>query len=100
MRRFTTPTHTLTVEGVDLTNATGVWVTYENAYGGFTITDADVSLDGEDTVIVVELTEKQTASLSTGKARVQVNWTQNGKRCATEVKTVSVLENLLDEELL
>lgn len=99
MRRYTTPTHTLTVEGVDLTGAK-VWVTYENATGRFSVTDMDVSLDGENTVIEVTLTEAQTSSLSTGKAKVQVNWTINGKRCATEVKTIRVLENLLEEELL
>lgn len=99
MRRYTTPTHVLTVEGVDLTGAR-VWVTYENATGNFTVEDADVAPDGEDSVVTVTLTEAQTASLSTGRAKVQVNWTLGGRRCATEVKTVEVTENLLGRELL
>lgn len=99
MRRYTTPTHTLTVEGIDLTEAK-VWVTYENVSGRFSVTDMDVTLDGENSVIEVTLTEQQTASLSVGKAKVQVNWTQNGVRGATVVSTVNVTENLLEEDLL
>lgn len=100
MRRYTTPTHTLTVEGVDLTNAS-IWVTYEGADGNtFTVTDMDVTLEGDNTVLEVTLTEEQTASLATGNARVQVNWTNGGRRAATVIRTVKVTENLLEKDLL
>lgn len=100
MRRYTTPTHTLTVEGADLTGAS-IWVTYEGSAGNtFTVTDMDVTLDGEDTVLEITLTEEQTASLATGKARVQVNWTNGGRRAATVIRTVKVTENLLEKDLL
>lgn len=99
MRRYTTPTHTLTIEGVDLTEAK-VWVTYENVKGSFTIDDAVVTFDDDVTTIEASLTEKQTASLSTGNAKVQVNWVLEGRRGATDIKTVKVLDNLLERELL
>lgn len=99
MRRYTTPTHTLTIEGVDLTEAK-VWVTYENVKGRFTVDDASVSCDDDVTTIEVTLTEKQTASLSAGSAKVQVNWVLGDRRGATDIKTVKVLENLLEKELL
>ena len=99
MRRYTTPTLELVVEGVDLT-AMSVWVTIEQHRRKVTIDQPDTDCDGEDTTILVPLSQEQTSAMKVGSARVQVNWTDgHGYRNATEIATVDVEENLLQEVL-
>lgn len=97
MRRYTTPTLELVVEGIDLT-ASDVYVTLSQQ--GTEVTtraDADdMSCDGADTTIVVAYTQEQTASLAEGRAKVQVNWVDaESRRNATDVASVKVTGNLL-----
>lgn len=97
MRRYTTPTHELTVKGVDLTGC-DVYVTYKQARNVLTISDPEVEFDGKDTVVTVELSQIQSASFKTGDATVQINWvTPQGARDATNIKQVRIEQNLLEE---
>lgn len=96
MRRYTTPTIELTVEGHDLTSSV-VYATFSQGQKVVTITDLTMALDGEDTVITIELSQLDTARFVAGTCKVQVNWTQYGKRNATEIKTINVTPNLLEE---
>ena len=96
MRRFTTPTVELTVEGVDLTDS-DVYVTIWQKGRELTVEDADVTLDGEGTVIAFALTQEQSATFHAGSAKVQVNWIgTDGHRNATTIEEMSVTQNLLN----
>ena len=62
-----------------------------------TIEDADVALDGEDTVITFSLTQEQSATFREGRARVEVNWVDaDGFRNATTIEELAVTPNLLN----
>lgn len=95
MRRYTTPTHELTVEGHDLTAADRVWVTYRQGGRTWDLEPSSAELSGEDTVLTVELTQEQTGALAVGTARVQVNWMEGARRNATEIAIVQVADNLM-----
>lgn len=100
MRRNTTPTHTLTVEGIDLTGANDVWVTYGSERSAVTIKDPTVAYDDETTTITVTLTEAQTSQLLGESVEVQVNYVLDGAHYATDIATVELGRNLLREAML
>lgn len=95
MRRYTTPTIELTVEGVDLAG-NRVWVSFRQAARKLDVEPESMAKDGNDTVLLVSLTQAQTSKLKRGKARVQVNWVGGGKRGATDIVEFEVAENLLE----
>lgn len=97
MRRFTTPTLTITVEGVDLT-AQEVMVTFQQRNRKLTVERPAMELVDGDTVISVPLTQLQTGGFAEGSAEVQVNWLDgHGHRDATTIGAVQVERNLLAE---
>lgn len=104
MINYTTPTISLTVESVDLTG-NDVYVSLEQGKTELTKTGADLIIDTEtqgqqtDTTITLTLTQTESASFDFGKSvSVQVNWINaSGVRDATEIKSISVMRNLLDE---
>lgn len=98
MIQYTTPKTVLTVSGIDLTNYT-VYVTFSQGNNKLTIENPEVTVDGENTVISVTLTQEQTGSFDYSlPCRVQVNWIDSdGTRNATMVKKTAVFENLLSE---
>lgn len=97
MRRFTTPTLTITVEGVDLT-AQEVMVTFQQRNRTLTVERPAMELVDGDTVISVPLTQLQTGGFAEGSAEVQVNWLDgHGHRDATTIGAVQVERNLLAE---
>lgn len=100
MRQFTTPTHTIRLKGVDLTGD-NVYVTYTQGRTELEVTEVGVALDGEDTVLTVELTQEQTGGFAYQRTvEVQVNWvTPDGKRDATRIKTIPVDRNNLDRQV-
>lgn len=101
MINYTTPTITLIVESVDLTDGQDVYVTLQQ--GNFELTksgdDLTMTLDGEDTTIRFTLTQEQSAAFRfNASVGLQVNWINaSGVRDATEIKTIGVMRNLLDE---
>ena len=97
MIRYTTPTITLTVEGVDLTTST-VLVTFQQRSNRLTVEGPSMALQGEDTVISIPLSQLQTGGFSEGSVEVQVNWLDGyGHRDATTVAAIQVECNLLAE---
>lgn len=100
MIKYTTPTISLIVEGVDIT-AHDIYVTLEQGTTELIKTGSDliVSTDDGDTSIIFTLTQEESAMFDHNKsAAVQVNWiTSTGVRCATEIKSIGVLRNLLDK---
>lgn len=97
MRRYTTPTVTVEVEGVDLTTST-VLVTFQQRNNRLTVEGPSMTLQGEDTIISVPLSQLQTGGFSEGSVEVQVNWLDGyGHRDATTVAAIQVERNLLAE---
>lgn len=104
MITYTTPTITLTVEGIDL-SSNDVYVSLEQGTHLVHKTGTDLVITTDthgqvtDTIITLVLTQEETASFNVGKAvSVQVNYiNSSGVRDATEVKTINVMRNLLNE---
>lgn len=104
MINYTTPTISLTVEGVDLTGQ-DVYVTLEQGSKELTKSGSDLNITTEthdsvtDTNISFALTQEESATFKFNLAvSVQVNWiSASGVRAATEIKGISVMRNLLDE---
>lgn len=101
MRRYTTPTIPMTVP-VDLTGAE-IHVTIKQGARKLEKTGSDVTVvyDSESgkTELSVSLTQEETGLfVAEKKVYVQVNWIfQNGIRDATNIKQISVSENLISE---
>ena len=104
MINYTTPSITLTVEGVDL-SWMNVYVSMEQGQkkltktGGSLIIRPIVEEETTDTTITFALTQEESAFFDFGKkVSVQVNWiSSTGVRDATETKTIPVMRNLLDK---
>lgn len=104
MINYTTPTITLTVEGVDLTGK-DVYASFEQGRRELVKKNEDMTISTEtvegrtDTVLSMLLSQEETASFDFDRSvLVQVNWISvGGIRCATEIKKIGVMRNLLDE---
>ena len=99
MITWTTPTLMITLKGVRIENASYV-VTVTQSGTSYTFDTPEVETVGCNTVLSVDMTQEQTASLTPGMVKVQVNWTDGfGHRGATKIKSVSFGDNLLKEVL-
>lgn len=102
MKRYTTPTITVTLQGIDLTGC-DIYVTYKQGSKlTLTIWDVDYEFDGTDSIISYTLSQEQTAMFKAGSsATIQINWvTPAGKRDATDEKPIaSIEENNLKQVL-
>ena len=104
MIRYTTPTISLIVEGVDLTSK-DVYVTLEQGKHELTKKGSDLTISTEtvqqvtNTLISFTLSQAESAAFKlSASAAVQVNWISSaGVRTATEIKTINILKNLLEE---
>lgn len=94
--RGTTPTFLLTFsdEGLDLTEAQSVYVTFR--MGGRAITKTGEDLVVEAKQITVSLTQAESLVFPDGKVKVQANWVfPDGGRAASTVCLCSLTEQLL-----
>lgn len=111
IRRYTTPTQELTIDGVDLTESS-VYVTYRQGDRVQTFTGNDITVEqiikpGTEesehptvlgTKISVFFTQEITSVFSEREdIRVQVNWLDGKKRNATVIARCKVDGNLLEE---
>lgn len=104
MINYTTPTISLIVENIDISNM-DVYVTLQQGCHEMTKRGADLVVTAvqteqtTDTSIVFTLSQLESASFRFNQAAsIQVNWiSQQGVRGATEIKGIPVLRNLLDE---
>ena len=97
--RGATPTFTLTFrEGIDLTQAASVYVTFSSGKSVITKTGEDLTLT--ENTIGVFLSQKDTLSFPIGEVEVQANWiTSNNKRVVSEISKVKIDKQLLDREI-
>lgn len=99
MRRYSTPTVDIVLEGLDAT-AMRVDVTFEQRGRELVVEDATKALDGEDTVVSVPLTQVQTGNFTEGTVEVQLDlFDGNGHRVPTTIGTIEVERTLRDREV-
>ena len=97
MRRYSTPTIDVILEGQDVTGQR-VDVTIEQRDKLLTFEDATKALVGEDTVISIPLSQAQTGGLAEGTAEVQVDIFDGvGHRVPTTIGTIEVERTLRAE---
>lgn len=90
----TTPTLTLELAGVDLTQAKHVYMTAENRVK---ITKKDSELEITETTVGIPLTQAETLRLGKGTVYVKANWTyDNGARDASSSEIFRFTDNQLD----
>lgn len=100
--KYTSPPNILLVKGVNIVTA-DIYVSIKQGSREITLhgESLDVSAVGEDTQIIFYLTQEQTALFNLrGYAKIQVNWLLSGHRYATEIKNVTVYDNLLAEVVI
>ena len=103
MVQYTTPEFTFVIndDGVDLTTAANVYVTFKQSV--FMITKTGEYLTIEDgKTIKVSLSQEESTYFSTGPLLIQINWTfldDNDKlqRVSTGIKQVQLTQNLLSK---
>ena len=94
--RGTTPTFllTFTEEGLDLTEARNVYVTFRMGDRGLTKTGEDLTV--EEKQITVCLSQEEMLMFPKGSVRIQANWTSaDGGRAASNVCLYPLTEQLL-----
>lgn len=102
MRRGTTPTYTLVVNGYDLTAMT-VYVTVKGSSGTIitkTGDDLSISADESGSVIAFRLTQAETLELPEGRGEVQVRFIDaEGVALATDIRAITIERVLLPGEI-
>lgn len=96
--RGATPTLTLTFTepDLDLTQAVNVYVTFSDGRNTFTKTGDSLTVGVKQ--IDVRLEQSDTLGLSTGRIRVQANWTYaGGRRMASNISVYELTQQLLNE---
>lgn len=94
--QYTTPTFTLTFteQGLDLTAAANVYVTFRSC--GYTLTKSGEDLTVAAKTIGVHLTQAETSRFKPGEIEIQANWTaSNGDRAASNVVKYQIDRQLL-----
>lgn len=105
MINYTTPSITLEVEHIDLTDNQDVYVTIVQGQTELTKKGSDLTISYNDqsemSIIVFKLSQEESASFQFSRsAQLQVNFiNSSGIRDATNIAKIDVLKNLLDEEI-
>ena len=94
--RYTTPTFelTFTEEGLDLTQAAEVYVTFQA--NGCKITKTGEDLEVAAKKITVLMSQEETGGFPEGPVRIQANWLNpDGKRIASAIAVANISAQLL-----
>ena len=96
--QFTTPTFTLTFteQGLDLTTAENVYVTFKSKMNVITKTGDSLTVAARS--IIVHLTQMETGKFCPGDIEIQANWTTaSGDRAASKIVAYHIDRQLLTE---
>ena len=98
MRRGTTPTLTITVTGMDVTDLKTIKVTFKQGNIELTKATDDVTIDAENNAILVPLTQEDTLKFDSGAVNVQIRGllADNVTAIASGIKSFSMDKILLD----
>ena len=98
MRRYTTPTLTVQIQGADLTGC-DIWLTFRQGRNEISVKEFESVEIGEDaTTLTLSLSQIQTAQFETNShVYVQANVVDpNGYRAATDIGEVAFGRQLLE----
>ena len=106
IRRGTTPTLTITAEGIDFTDKT-IYITIAQANNGkltkltktYPNADGSVWIEASETAsdINVILSQHDTLSFQPGRAEVQIRWIEeDGTAHASDIKAITLTKILLE----
>lgn len=101
MRRGTTPTYALTVDGFDLTDKT-VYVTIAQGTRKITLTNDRLAITSDETgsSAIFELSQAETLAFKNGSASVQMRFIDSaGEAWATDIGSLSIDPVLLEREI-
>ena len=99
--RYTTPDFTLTFseQGLDLTQAAEVFVTFKQADKILTVTGEDLTVT--EKTISVTFNQEDSSEFYVGDVEIQANWVMgDGKRAASEVVLYQFTEQLLQRVIV
>lgn len=97
MIRYTTPVIPIQVEGADLSSYDSIHVTFEQT--GVKIDKINPAIQND--TLLVSLTQEESGMLRRQQlCKVMVNAWKDGRRFGSEIMTLNVQENLLDEVML
>ena len=104
MYRGTTPTYTFTMpEGVDLTLADEIYVTFCKTNDALIMTKTGADLVVSSDKVDVFLTQEETLAFPNGFVQVQLNWLYQeegrSKRACSNKMRIKAEKNLIDEVL-
>lgn len=86
MKRGTTPTFAILLEGIDFSILQNVYITFKQDNRVLTKGNEDIALDAENQLINVALTQKETLSFRQGYVFVQLRaTTQSGNAVASDI---------------
>lgn len=99
MYRLTTPTVSFSFpEGVDMTLADEVYVTFTDSKNNILLNKTGSDLDISSNSVSLFLSQEDTIDLPTKGIKVQINWTYTDegllKRACTDILSIAVSENL------
>ena len=101
MRRGTTPTLTIKLNGMMVEDLKTIWVTFKQKDIVLTKTEADVGKDIEENALTVPFTQEDTLAFKSGNVKVQIRaLLEDGTTAiASKIKTFD-MEDILQEGVM
>lgn len=103
MRRGTTPTLRIPIDGIEVTKLNEIYLTFEqeadHCCNSVQITkrESDITINEEDNLLEIEFAQEETLKFKQAPVKVQMRAvTTDGKRIATNTAEVNVYAILLD----
>ena len=99
MRRGTTPTIEININGVDMSTISEWYITISQDDLKLTKTNADIVIEG--TLIMIPLTQEETMQFRQGEAFIQIRAvTTEGLRIASHIQKLDDIERILYNEVI
>lgn len=100
MRRGTTPTITVNVDGIDFEDVSHWYISIKQGSYVLTKTEDDIELKEDEHVAEVPLSQEETLNLRSGMAEIQIRLSlKDGSKVASDIKELLVDSILYDEEI-
>ena len=101
MRRGTTPTLTLLIHGIDVSDMGTIFVTFEQGSKEVTKTGEDISVDTENNAITIAFSQEDTLAFGVGNIDVQIRaLLKDGETAiASKIKRTSMERILLEGKI-
>lgn len=99
MRRGTTPTLYIKVNGVEVEKLTSIFLTIKQGTKEMTVREDDIYVNADESRLEVPLTQKETLAFSDGYVNIQLRAMVDEMAIASDIKTVPMEHILLEGEI-